>query len=149
MDVDEDVTGDVEVIPELLTAGPGVILLAEDDEKIRKIVSRKLQNKGYEVIVASDGQEALEKANNYKGTIDLLFTDVIMPLMGGKELGDKIIKIYPDIAILFASGYLDDSIHKDILAKGHFINKPYSFKEIINRIHHLLNKQYTVTSLKG
>jgi len=64
-----------------------------------------------------------------------------MPLMGGKELSEKIKEIYPDIAILFASGYLDESIHKDILSNGEFINKPYNFDEIFSRIRRLLDKQ--------
>ena len=140
MNENEGVDNEADVKPEFSIGGTEVILLAEDDEKIREIVSRKLRQKGYQVIAAPDGLKALEKAKNHKGTIDLLFTDVVMPLMGGKELSDKIKELYPDIAILFVSGYLDDSIHKDILSKGHFINKPYSFKDIFNRIRQLLDK---------
>jgi len=131
----------VDAKSELSIGGTEVILVAEDDENIKAIVKLKLRQKGYQVIAAPDGREALEKAKSYKGSIDLLFTDVVMPLMGGKELSEKIKEIYPDIAILFASGYLDESIHKDILSNGEFINKPYNFDEIFSRIRRLLDKQ--------
>ncbi len=128
------------VSTELSSGGSEVVLFAEDNDKIREVVSRKLRQKGYEVIVAVDGLAALEKAKNHNGSIDLLFTDVVMPVMGGKELSEKIKEIYPDVAILFASGYLDDSIHNDILVRGDLINKPYRFSEIFSRMRQLLDK---------
>ncbi|MEA1921205.1 MAG: ABC transporter substrate-binding protein [Pseudomonadota bacterium] len=137
----EGVDKEADIKPESSIGGTEVILLAEDDENIRKIVSRKLSRKGYQVIAAADGREALEKAKSHKGSIDLLFTDVVMPVMGGKKLSEKIKELYPDIAILFASGYLDNNIHKDILNKGEFINKPFSFEEVFSRIRQLLDKR--------
>ena len=125
-------------LPERGSGGNEVILLAEDNAQVRKIISRQLRGAGYTIIEAENGLDALKKANAYQGEIDLLFTDVIMPLIGGKKLSAKIIKIYPDIVILFASGYSDDIIHKDILNKGEFINKPYNIPDIMSRIRRLL-----------
>ena len=129
-----------EKISELESCGDEVILLVEDDNKIRKVMSRRLRQKGYKIIEAINGQEALKKANDCQGVIDLLFTDVVMPVMGGKELSEKIIEPYPDIALLFTSGYFDDNIHEDILGKGEFISKPYNIYEVLQRIRQLLDK---------
>ena len=123
--------------------GSEVILLAEDNKQIREIASRQLRKAGYTVIDAADGREALEKAAEYQGAIDLLFTDVVMPVMGGKELSEKIKELYPDIPILYASGYTDSDIHQDILTlnKDCFINKPYNKQDIMIRIRQLLDNK--------
>ena len=71
----------------LPAGGNEVVLLVEDDEALRKITGRQLRQVGYLVIEAANGKEALEKAaDRQPGTIDLLFTDVVMPVMGGREL---------------------------------------------------------------
>ncbi|MEA2109579.1 MAG: response regulator, partial [Pseudomonadota bacterium] len=126
---------------ELAAGGNETILLVEDDAGIRKIISRQLRQAGYTVIEAENGRDALEQAGNHQAAIDLLFTDVIMPIMGGSELYGKIKDIYPDIPVLFGSGYTDDKLPEDILllAKDHFINKPYNLKEVIARIRSLLD----------
>jgi len=130
-----------EASAEPVVGGTETILLVEDDAGIRKIISRQLSNAGYTVIEAENGRDALEQAGNHQGTIDLLFTDVIMPIMGGSELAEKIKDIFSDIPVLFGSGYTDDKLPEDILllAKDHFINKPYNLKEVIARIHSLLD----------
>ncbi len=130
-------------VPVLSAGGSEVILLAEDDQQIREITSRQLQEAGYTVIEAENGLDALEKAEKNQDGIDLLFTDAVMPLMGGKELSKKIKDIHPDIPILFASGYTDDGIHQDIinLDGNHFINKPYNIQQIMTRIRQLLDKK--------
>ncbi len=124
------------------SGGTEVILLAEDDEQIRTVISLQLRRAGYTVIEASDGQDALRKAKTYQGDIDLLFTDVVMPVMGGKELSEKIKDIYPNITALFTSGYTDNGIHRDIinLGRNRFINKPYNVNEVMIRIRELLDK---------
>ena len=122
--------------------GGEVILLAEDSRPIREIAVRQLRKAGYTVIVAADGREALEKAEEYQGSIDLLFTDVVMPIMGGKELNEKIKALYPDITTLYSSGYIDNGVHQEILTLGkdHFINKPYNNQEVRLKIRHLLDE---------
>ncbi len=123
--------------------GSEVILLAEDSDQLRKISCRRLREAGYTVIEASHGKEALDKIKNYPDKIDLLFSDVIMPIMGGKELSEKIRVIYPDIAILFTSGYTDKSIQQGLLTSENesFINKPYSTNEILINIRRLLDSK--------
>ena len=139
--MEEEVFADEDHGLQLATGGSEVILLAEDNKPIREIASRQLRKAGYTVVDTADGREALEKAAEYQGAIDLLFTDVVMPVMGGKELSEKIKGLYPDILVLFASGYTDRDIHQDILALGKncFINKPYSNQDILIRIRQLLD----------
>ena len=126
---------------EPLAGGSETILLVEDDAQIREITGSQLREAGYTVIEAENGRDALERAGSHQGSIDLLFTDVIMPTMGGRELYEKIKAIYPDIPVLFGSGYTDDNLPDDIFnfTRRHFINKPYNLKEVLGRIHQLLN----------
>jgi PAS domain S-box-containing protein len=137
----EDAEVKLERPEELTSGGNEVILLAEDEQQIREITNRQLQEAGYTVIETEHGLDALEQATHYQGTIDLLFTDVVIPVMGGKELSEKIKEIYPNILILFGSGYMDDSIHQDIIDLGedHFINKPYNIQDIMAKIRRLLD----------
>ena len=130
------------VKPEDIKGGSETILLAEDNQQLRTIASRQLRQAGYTVVEAKDGKNALEKAKSYQGTIELLFTDAVMPIMGGLELSEKIKEIYPDIQVLFASGYMDNGIHQEILtgAKGRFINKPYNIQDIMVMIRQLLDE---------
>ena len=125
------------------SGGSETILLVEDDAQIREITGSQLRDAGYTVIEAENGRDALEQAEKHQGIIDLLFTDVIMPIMGGRELYEKIKDIYPDIPVLFGSGYTDDNLPKDIFifTRDHFINKPYNLKDVLSRIRKLLNER--------
>ena len=129
---------------DLSTGGNEVILLAEDDKALREITSRQLRQVGYTIIGAANGKEALEKAASQEpGTIDLLFTDVVMPVMGGRKLAASIRDFHPGITILFASGYPDDRIRQDIveLGRDQFIDKPYAIKHLLRRIRSLLDNR--------
>jgi CheY-like chemotaxis protein len=81
------------------------ILVVEDAEDLREISELILKRRGYHVITASNGLDAIMAATNHKGTIDLLLTDVVMPLMQGPELASRIAALRPGIRILFMSGY--------------------------------------------
>ncbi|MBN2333841.1 MAG: response regulator [Deltaproteobacteria bacterium] len=95
------------------------------------------------VIEAEHGLDSLEQARSYQETIDLLSTDAVMPIMGGKELSEQIKGIYPAIPILFSSGYMDNGIHQDIINLGgdRFINKPCSIQDVTARIRRLLDEK--------
>lgn len=138
----EDTAGTEDEKTELSSGGSEVILLAEDDQQIREITSRQLRKAGYTVIEAENGMDALEKARKHPGGINLLFTDAVMPVMGGQELSSKIKDMHPKIPVLFASGYTDNGIHQDIIQDGNsFINKPYNIQQIMVRIRRLLDDQ--------
>ncbi len=123
--------------------GNEVILLVEDDDIIRNITCKHLQQAGYTVIEADNGADALEKAEKAPTSIDLLFTDMVMPVMNGRELAEKITDIYPTIDILYTSGYFDDRTWRDDnpIPKEKFIDKPYDQHELLRRIRQLLDQR--------
>ncbi|HEY5658252.1 MAG TPA: ATP-binding protein [Myxococcota bacterium] len=88
--------------------GSGRVLLVEDEPALRRLARRILENAGYEVMEAADGAEALEAAAACQDRIDALVTDVVMPRLGGFELGRRLRTERPDLGILFMSGYPDD-----------------------------------------
>ncbi|MBN1290387.1 MAG: response regulator [Candidatus Latescibacteria bacterium] len=124
-----------------LPVGAGNILVVEDESMVRHMVVRTLEGKGYTVFRASNGEEALRIIKNEKiSKIDLLITDVIMPIMGGKELFTKLSVNFPDIKVLYMSGYTDDSIvHHGVLESGlAFLQKPFSPSVMVRKVQHIL-----------
>ncbi len=118
----------------------GTILLAEDDDLVRVFATDRLRAKGYEVITAASGPEALLALESIE-KIDLLFTDVKMPGgMTGRELATAVVEKRPGTPVLYASGYTENVItHNDRLDPGvKLLAKPYSTKQLIERIGDLL-----------
>ena len=125
-----------------LSGGTETILLAEDEEEVRKLMKLVLEEAGYKVIEAVDGKEAIEKFGENKDSINLLLLDMIMPKINGKGVYEEAKKIKPDVKALFSSGYPADFIHKKgILEEGlNFISKPASPHELLKMIREVLNK---------
>ena len=125
-----------------LSGGTETILLAEDEEEVRKLMRLALEEAGYKVIEAVDGKEAIEKFRENKDSIGLLLLDVIMPKMNGKGVYEEARKIKPGIKALFSSGYPADFIHKKgILEEGlNFISKPASPHEFLKRIREAIDQ---------
>lgn len=121
--------------------GRRTILVVEDEEAVRKLVTRMLVAAGYSVICAASGDEALSLCANQDGTIDLLVTDVVMPQMSGKELSDKVGSVRPGLRVLYMSGYTDHALEIDgVLAPGTlFINKPFSSSELVRKVRDALD----------
>lgn len=126
----------------VVTRGTETILLAEDDETVRKFMSMILSDRGYRVIEAADGQEALRTFERYKDTIDLLLLDVVMPKMNGKVVFDGAEKLKPGVKAIFMSGYTADILHrKGLREEGvHFISKPVIQQELMNKMRELLDE---------
>ena len=125
-----------------LKSGMGeTILLAEDEEAVRALSKTALEEFGYKVIEASDGQEAVSKFMENKDRIDLFLTDIVMPGMNGREAYERIKKIKPRLKVLFASGYPSDFTHKsEILAEGlDFIGKPVSPDNLLKKVREVLD----------
>ncbi len=108
--------------------GSETVLLVEDDEGLRTIAAQMLRELGYSVLTASCGEEALRLLAQQPEQVDLLFTDVVMPGMGGKVLAEKAQSCLPGLKVLFTSGYTDNAItHGGILDSGmSFIQKPFT-----------------------
>lgn len=121
--------------------GTETILLVEDDEQVRNFASAALKDFGYKVYSAENGKESINLINNQKIKVDLLFTDMIMPDMNGKELAKKIKEISPDIDVLFASGYVDNNvIESGELEKNiNFLQKPYSINMLLKKVREILD----------
>ncbi len=127
-----------------MPSGIGTILLAEDEPSVRAVTSQTLRNQGYHVIETCNGREALDAARAMKGQeIALLVTDVVMPVLGGRELGRKFEMLHPDAKILYVSGYTDG---RAILPSGEesqgqdtaFVRKPYSPVDLARKVSELL-----------
>jgi PAS domain S-box-containing protein len=117
------------------------ILVVEDEHEIRDMVREYLERKGYTVVAANNGKEALQVAQRYKGTIHLLLTDVVMPQLGGHELAQKIKGMRPRIKILFTSGYPEHAASTDQSAgaSAAILQKPYPLNTLANRIRQILD----------
>ncbi len=122
--------------------GNETVLLVEDEVAVRSLAARVLSDQGYTVLSASNGVEALRIADAMPlPEIDLLLTDVIMPIMGGKEVADRLTAMRPDLKVLFTSGYTDDTIARQgILKPGTaFTHKPFSPTELAAKVRQVLD----------
>jgi PAS domain S-box-containing protein len=117
------------------------ILLVEDDEVVRSVVSRVLRRAGFTVLQAMNGRDAIELYKVDGFGIDLVITDIIMPEMGGAELSNEIRKINPDAKILFTSGYTEDKVMREtLLCPGAaFLEKPFTPATLAVKAREVLN----------
>jgi signal transduction histidine kinase/CheY-like chemotaxis protein len=106
--------------------GRETVLVAEDDVQLRSLVGRCLEGRGYLVLEASDGAQALEVAEAYDGPMDLLVTDVVMPKLSGIELAERLVVARPGLRVLFMSGYSNEAIarHGQLTPDAVFLQKP-------------------------
>jgi PAS domain S-box-containing protein len=123
--------------------GGDCILIAEDNETTRVLTREILQEFGYLVLEAVDGEDAVEKFREHKGRISLVLLDVIMPKMNGKEVYDAIRSIFPEAAILFCSGYAKDVVvTQGGLEEGmNYLPKPFTPKELLMKIREVLSNE--------
>ena len=129
--------------PPVIARGTETILLAEDDTAVRNLTTNVLEDYGYRVIKAVDGEDAVRKFNERKDDIDLLVFDIIMPKKNGKEAYQEIRAVKPDIKALFTSGYTADVVHKKgILETGmEFILKPITPRDFLTKVRDVLEKK--------
>ena len=118
------------------------VLLVEDNEQVRNLVSDILKRYGYTVLAASSGEDALKVMESHNGRLDLLLTDVVMPGMNGRELYEIAVKHFPDIKVLYMSGYTDNVIaHRGILDEGIlFIQKPFTAQGLALKVRKALER---------
>jgi two-component system, cell cycle sensor histidine kinase and response regulator CckA len=126
----------------LLIRGTETLLLVEDEPSLRHLACSILESQGYNVLSANNGQQGLRVARECKGgPIRLVITDVIMPQMSGKVMAEWLKEVYPDIKILFTSGYTDDAIvQHGVLEPGiAFLPKPYTPAALASKVRELLD----------
>jgi signal transduction histidine kinase len=126
--------------------GSETLLFAEDDEPLRALGARVLTALGYNVLVARTGAEALKIVAEYKGTIDLVATDVVMPEMNGSQLVEKVLEARPDIRVLFMSGYTDDEVMRRGVIDGQtaFLQKPFTPDLLAHKVREVLDTPVAV-----
>jgi len=119
-----------------VSGGSETVLIVEDEESVRRLASRILRERGYTVLAARDGMEALEIAQGFGGTIHLVITDVVMPGMGGRTLVSRLEALRPGIRSLYISGYTDTAIvHHGVLDLNvNFLQKPFTIESLVRKV---------------
>jgi two-component system cell cycle sensor histidine kinase/response regulator CckA len=113
--------------------GQGTILLVEDEEGLRALNARGLASRGYTVLEAGNGLEAIDLLEKFDGQIDLVVSDVVMPEMDGPTLARELRSRNPDLKIIFVSGYAEDAFQKHLPDHGQyaFLPKPFTLKQLV------------------
>jgi two-component system cell cycle sensor histidine kinase/response regulator CckA len=121
---------------------PETVLLVEDEEGVRSLLRKMLRKRGYTVLDARDGSEALFVSKEHQGPIHLLLTDVVMPKMNGWELAKRLSPLRPEMKVLFMSGYTDDAIvrHSMSDAATAFIQKPFTPDALVEKVSDVLGQ---------
>jgi len=119
------------------------LLVVEDESVVRTAAVEFLSSGGYQVISASNGQEALEKIHAHPGKIHLVITDLVMQDMSGTKLAETLASIRPESKVLFVSGYSQDEVLKRGVPEPakNFLQKPFSFQALGNKVRNLLGEQ--------
>jgi CheY-like chemotaxis protein len=122
-------------------AGTETILLVEDEGAVRSLVRKVLERRGYKVLEATNGAEAIQLAESYQGRIDLILTDVVMPDIGGPALIELLAPRLAAARVLFMSGYTDQEIIRRGVDEFHagFIGKPFAPNELTAKIREVLD----------
>jgi two-component system cell cycle sensor histidine kinase/response regulator CckA len=120
--------------------GSETILLVEDEESVRLVAQRILERNGYQVIVAQNAGDAILRREQHGQKIDLLLTDVVMPLLSGPDLADRLRARSPEMKVLFMSGYTDGSIvAQGALERGvAFLQKPFTSDSLARKVRSVL-----------
>lgn len=130
------------VAPADVRNGTETILVVEDEDLVRSITKRTLERAGYRVLEAVNGQEALRTTREVGDDLDLVLTDIVMPVMGGRELAAVLHRERPSLSILFMSGYSRER-EAHLTAGGgvsHFLHKPFALSELISRVRLVLDE---------
>jgi CheY-like chemotaxis protein len=128
-------TSAVKAAPE---AGSETVLLVDDDETIRTVLGGMLRTLGYQVLVAEDGVIGLHVADENRGEISLLLTDLMMPRMDGFELAARIWEESPETRVLYMSGCCDLDLETNRITSDNFLSKPFGLDEVAVKIRQVL-----------
>ncbi len=121
--------------------GSETVLLVEDEEAVRKLTRKILEESGYQVLEATHADEAVTISNRHKGAIDLMITDMVMPHTNGHDLAERLSALRPDMKLLYMSGYTENRVIDKLLlnpAIG-FLEKPFSVDGLLNKVRDVLH----------
>jgi PAS domain S-box-containing protein len=140
----ESSAGSVEgMLPVLPGQAEEVVLIVEDESMVRSIMARTLRESGYTVLEASDGREALELLDARGTAVSLVVADVVMRGMGGRELSTKLAERWPQVPVLFTSGYTGlDVVRRGLMEEGcEFIQKPLAPEALIRKVRQMVSSK--------
>lgn len=122
--------------------GTETVLLAEDEAAVRSLLRRTLEQKGYVVLEAANGKEALQLCRQHDGPIHVLITDVVMPHLNGPDLAKQVQLLHPDVRVIFLSGYADSAVLQRGLDQSQavFVPKPFRPESLIRQMRELLDR---------
>lgn len=119
--------------PDSTRTRPPCVLVVDDDEAVRSVAAKVLRRRGYRVLEASGGDEAIRLLDDPgDAAVDLLLTDVIMPGMNGRELSERLSEGHPDLKVLFMSAYTEDEVilRGVRVAQVDFLAKPFTLQSL-------------------
>jgi len=127
---------------EAIACGTETVLLVEDEDALRRATAEFLGLRGYTVMEAKDGQEALAVAANHRNIIDLVVTDVVMPRVSGGQLAKDLLALRPESRVLFVSGYAGQTIldHKVVDVENNFLQKPFTLRQLVSKVRSVLDR---------
>ncbi len=132
--------------------GAETILLVEDEDSVRRVVARMLEHAGYHLISAASGPEAITLAGSYAGSIELVVTDVVMPVMKGPKMVAQLCEGRPGLRVLYLSGYTDATVSQNGLldARANFLQKPFASDALTRKVREVLDEPVaTAWALSG
>lgn len=137
------VAGEAAISEKRDLTGAGRVMLVEDEDAVRMFGARALRNKGYTVVEAASGEEAIAMLANGEGdAIDLLITDVVMPGLDGPSMIRQVRETHPDMKVVFISGYTEDSFRKrlDVADDIHFLPKPFTLQQLACKVKKMMEE---------
>ncbi|MCG7391441.1 response regulator [Microvirga sp. ACRRW] len=141
-EVPEEAKADAPKKPAADMTGQGTILLVEDEDPVRAVNARALTARGYTVLEAASGVEAMEIIEERGAPVDLVVSDVVMPEMDGPTLLGELRKLYPDLKVIFVSGYAEEAFRKN-LPEGedfNFLPKPFSLRQLVETVKQVIGQ---------
>ena len=136
--------------PAQIATKPALILLVEDDDLVRTAALRALRKHGHRVLEAVDGEAALSALAREKEPVDLVITDLVMPRLGGRELGQRLRAMGNEAAVLYMSGYTGDAVtQRSMLEEGaEFLEKPFTPDKLLQRVYEIL-RSHSAAGVQG
>jgi PAS domain S-box-containing protein len=122
--------------------GSETVLVVEDEDGVRSLITMLLTRNGYTALEASNGEDALSLCQSRKAAVQLLITDLVLPHMNGRELAERAAEYCPGVRTLFMSGYTDDAALKDgvLESRAAFLQKPFSMETLLHKVREVLGK---------
>jgi two-component system, cell cycle sensor histidine kinase and response regulator CckA len=132
----------IEPPPRVEQPSGDTVLVVEDEEPVRDLTVRMLQQLGYSVLAAASGDEAIEISKTFSGTISMLLTDVVLPGMSGPQIAEALLLVRPEMKILYLSGYTENAIsHQGLESGADFLPKPFSRETLSRKLAEVIGRE--------